>query len=411
MVVRPRPRRPESLPAAEMPILPSLLAAAQAATTLPPIIPGLERRAALAAMFQKLRNGGPLHILQIGDSHTSADAISNGLRVPLQARHGNGGRGALAPGRPYDNYVTWNVTAAQSAGWRVTSWNAPGDAPLGLSGFTQTARGPGETIGLVADNEEQAFDRLTVCAATGPGAGTITLRLGEMEEQWPLEAGRPGAACGSLDSNIPVSSASVTTADSRPVSLTSVAVFRRRGGATVSNLGQIGAQLSNFAASSDAVLRAELAAWRPDLILLAFGTNEGFDPRFTMAGYADRLRAQVARLRRFAGPETAIVLVGPPDAATRRDALPGPDCGGGWHTPPRLAEVRDAQRALAAELHLAYWDWEYAMGGRCSAQAWHAAGLMRDDHVHFNRAGGDLIGRMIFNDIFEVPDIRPDPAR
>jgi lysophospholipase L1-like esterase len=227
-------------------------------------------------------------------------------------------------------------------------------------------------------------------------------------QTWSLDARRGGAACRSVESDAPVGSAAVTTLDERPVSLTSIAVFRRGGGVTVSNLGQIGAQLSNFAHSSDAVLRAELAAWRPDLILLAFGTNEGFDPRFTMAGYAHRLRAQVARLRRFAGPETAIVLVGPPDAATRSAALPGPECDEGWHTPALLAEVRDAQRALAAELHLAFWDWERAMGGRCSALAWHRAGLMRDDHVHFNRDGGDLIGRMIFNDIFDVPDIRPE---
>ena len=408
MRVRPRPQRPEPLPPAEMPFLSSLLAAAQATATLPPVIPGLERRSALAGVFQKLRNGGPLHILQLGDSHTSADAIANGLRVPLQARYGNGGRGALAPGRPYQNYVTWNVTASQSAGWAVTSWNAPGAVPLGLSGFTQTARGAGETIGLTADAPEHQFDRLTICAATGPGAGSLTLRLGETIQTWSLEARRPGAACRSVESGAPAASASVTTLDERPVSLTSIAVFRRAGGVTVSNLGQIGAQLSNFAHGDDAVLRAELAAWRPDLILLAFGTNEGFDPRFSMAGYARRLRAQVARLRRLAGPEAAIVLVGPPDAATRSPELPGPDCGDGWHTPPLLLEVRDAQRALAAELHLAFWDWDYAMGGRCSARTWHSAGLMRDDHVHFNRDGGDLIGRMMFNDIFEVPDLRPE---
>ena len=407
MRVRPRPNRAEPLPTAEMSVLPSLLAAAQAAAALPPVRPGLERREALAAVHRKLRGGARVNILQLGDSHTSADAISNGLRVPLQARYGDGGRGSLAPGRPYQNYVTWQVTASQSAGWRVSSWNAPGAAPLGLSGFTQTAQGAGETIGLAADTPDHAFDRLTVCAATGPGAGGLTLRLGEVVQSWSLEAPRRGAACRTVESLTPAASALVTTLDERPVSLTSIAVFRG-GGVTVSNLGQIGAQLSNFARSSDAVLRAELAAWHPDLILLAFGTNEGFDPRFTLAGYAQRLRAQVARLRRLAGPETAIVLVGPPDAATRSGELPGPDCGDGWHTPRLLVEVRDAQRALAAELKLAFWDWDHAMGGRCSARTWHQAGLMRDDHVHFNRDGGDLVGRMIFNDLFDGPDRRPD---
>jgi lysophospholipase L1-like esterase len=383
----------------------SLIAgAAQAAIALPPAMPALERGEALAPVHAKLRAGRPVHILQLGDSHTSADAISNGLRVPLQARCGHGGRGVLAPGRPYDNYVTWQVTAAQSAGWSVTSWNAPGDLPLGLSGFTQTARATGETVGLTADAPEQAFDRLTVCAVTGPGAGALTLRLGDVVQSWSLEAPRRGAACRSVESGAPAASASVTTLDERPVSLTSIAAFRKGGGVTVSNLGQIGAQLANFAASDEAVLRAELAAWRPDLILLAFGTNEGFDPGFSIAGYDAGLRRQLARLRRLAGPGLPIVLIGPPDAASRSAELSGADCGDGWFTPALLLQVRERQRALAASLRLAFWDWERAMGGRCAARTWHAAGLMRDDHVHFNRDGGDRIGRMLFTDLFEAPD-------
>jgi lysophospholipase L1-like esterase len=204
-----------------------------------------------------------------------------------------------------------------------------------------------------------------------------------------------------VESRTPVDSASVTTLDERPVSLTSLALFRRGRGVTVSNLGQIGAQLAHFARSSDLVLRAELAAWRPDLILLAFGTNEGFAPNFVPTDYAEGLRAQVMRLRRLAGPEVPIVLVGPPATATRNAPLPGPDCGGGWHTPAFLLQVRERQRRIARELQLAFWDWERAMGGRCAVNAWHAAGLMRDDHVHFNRDGGDWIGRLLFADLFD----------
>lgn len=387
-----------------MPLLPSLLAAAQAAASLPPVVPGLERREALAPVLAKLREGKAVHILQIGDSHTSADAISNGLRVPLQARYGHGGRGVLAAGRPYQNYVTWQVTASQSEGWQASSWNAPGGVPLGLSGFTQTARGAGERIGLVADAPEQAFDRLTVCAVTGPGAGTLTLRLGDTVQTWPLEAPAPGAACRSVESATPATAAEIETLDARPVSIVSLAAFRRDAGVTVSNVGQIGAQLANFAGSSDAVLRAELDAYRPDLILLAFGTNEGFDPRLTIGEYRPVLRAQVARLRRLAGPGVPILLVGPPATASRNAALSGGACGEGWHTPALLIQVRDAQRDLARASGLAYWDWEQAMGGRCSVTAWHRAGLMRDDHIHFNRDGGDRIGRMLFTDLFDLPE-------
>jgi hypothetical protein len=51
------------------------------------------------------------------------------------------------------------------------------------------------------------------------------------------------------------------------------------------------------------------------------------------------------------------------------------------------------------------------MGGRCAARAWHAAGLMRDDHIHFNRDGGDRIGRMLLADLLAGFELAAVAAR
>jgi lysophospholipase L1-like esterase len=378
------------------------------ATTPPPAVPAMHDGAALAPFHARLRAPGskPLHILQIGDSHTSADAISNGMRAPLQALLGIGGRGVVAAGRPYQNYVTWNVTASQSGGWTANSWtnSTAASPPLGLSGFSQTARAAGETVGLAADAPEHEFDRLVLCAIAQPGGGTIVVRIGEEERRWSLDAPRRLAACHSVDSAMPVASASVTTEDAGVVTITSMASFRRGGGAIHSNLGVIGAQLVHFGRSDERVLRAELDAYRPDLIVIAFGTNEGFDRRVSPGDYEAGLRAQIARIRRLAGARVPILLVGAPDAGTRDPAASGGACGEGWYTPAGLGEIRHRQRIVARAMGLAFWDWEAAMGGRCATLAWHRAGLMRDDHIHFTRDGGDRIGRMLFADL-----MRADP--
>jgi lysophospholipase L1-like esterase len=379
-------------------------AAAMQSPVIPaPSAPAMHDEEALAPFHARLRapGGGAIHILQIGDSHTSADAISNGIRAPLQARFGNGGRGVVAPGRPYQNYVTWNVTASQSGGWTANSWNnsTPDSPPLGLSGFSQTARAAGETIGLAADAPEHEFDRLVLCAVAQPGGGTIVVRIGGEERRWSLDAPRRLAACHSVDSASPVASASLATEDGGVVTITSLATFRRDGGAILSNLGVIGAQLANFGRSDERVLRAELDAYRPALIILAFGTNEGFDRRVSPRDYEAGLRAQIARIRRLAGARVPILIVGAPDAATRDSTAAGGDCGEGYYTPALLGEIRRRQRAVARALGLAFWDWEAAMGGRCASRIWHRAGLMRDDHIHFTRDGGDRIGRMLFDDL------------
>ncbi|HYI49399.1 MAG TPA: GDSL-type esterase/lipase family protein [Allosphingosinicella sp.] len=360
----------------------------------------------LAPFLARLRasrreSGQPVHIIQIGDSHTAGDNITNGWRSRLQTRHGAGGRGALAAGRPYAGYLTWGVTARQTSGWSVSaifgSRYREGGPALGISGFTQTASAPGQTIGVSADSPDQYFDRVVLCAVAQPGGGTIQLRMGEEERRWSLNAPRRLPACHAVDSAAPVSSVSVTTEDDGPVSITSIGTFRRRGGVILSNLGVVGAQLTHFGRTDDAVVRAELAAYRPDLIVLAFGTNEGFSASGGGDAYEAVLRAQIARIRRLAGAGVPILLLGPPDAATRQAAIADPsrDCGDGWFEPRGLSLVRERQLRVARQMRVAFWNWAAAMGGRCAAHQWRLTEQMRGDHVHFSRSGGDRIGGMI----------------
>jgi lysophospholipase L1-like esterase len=366
----------------------------------------------LAPFLAKLRAGGSVHILQIGDSHTAGDMVTNGWRTRLQARYGHGGRGVLAAGRPYAGYLTWGVTASQSGGWTANSGAAAGGPPIGISGFTQTAEAPGETLGVAAGGEDQLFDRIIVCAIARPGGGTILLRMGAAEQSWRLEAPAPAPECRTMDSAAPVASASIATADAGMVSITSFATFRRGGGAILSNVGAVGAQLTHFARAGDDVVRAELAAYRPDLIVLAFGTNEGFSPSLTADAYEAELRGQIARLRRLGGRDLPILLLGPPDAARPPAAAgPGDACGDGWSVPHGLDMVRAVQRRVARETHAAFWDWAAAMGGRCASSSWTLSGRMRGDHVHFTRGGGDLIGAMIDADIARAAESLPSPDR
>src|SRR3954469_23244930 len=162
----------------------------------------------LEPFFARLRasrpgDGAPVHIIQIGDSHSAGDMVTSAWRTRLQARYGAGGRGVLAAGRPYQGYLTWGVTAAQSAGWSVNATFGAhyqeGGAPLGISGFTQTAHAAGEMLGVTADAPEQNFDRVVVCAITQPGGGTVRLSMGGSEGIWSLDAPRRAPECRAME--------------------------------------------------------------------------------------------------------------------------------------------------------------------------------------------------------------------
>lgn len=363
---------------------------------------------AIAPFLARLRaarpNAGmPVHIIQIGDSHSAGDNITQGWRSRLQAAHGYGGRGVLAAGRPYDGYLTWGVTASQTSGWRVNATFGrsyqDGGAPLGIAGFTQTVSAAGETVGITADSPDQNFDRVILCAIAQPGGGTFILRMGGEEHRWSLDAPTRQPACRAVDSQYPVGSASVTTEDAGVVSITSFGTFRKRGGVVLSNLGVVGSQLTHLGRTSDAVLRAEFAAYRPDLIVLAYGTNEGFSPSGSGDAFEAVIRGQVQRIRRLA-PNVPIMLLGAPDAGSRNANLSGGvSCGDGWVEPRLLSVVRASQIRVARELHLAFWNWAAAMGGRCASFQWVLTGQMRGDHVHFTRTGGDRIGGLLDADV------------
>ncbi|HYG29949.1 MAG TPA: GDSL-type esterase/lipase family protein [Allosphingosinicella sp.] len=347
--------------------------------------------------------GETFHILQLGDSHTAGDIITQPLRRLLQLRFGAAGRGVLAPGRPYAGYLTYGVTADQSGVWTVSASFGPafpGSRPVGLSGYTLTSASAGAAIGLTSDDEANRFDRFVVCALREPGAGTLRLRVGDREEGWPLASPRRDAACRTVDSDVPAETASLVVSDDRAVSITSLATFRRAGGIVVSNLGVSGSQLAHLSREHEAVVRAEFDAYRPDLIVLAFGTNEAFSPRFDADSYERELRRGIARIRRLAGAELPILLVAPPGAATRDLALAGNGglplrtCGPRLYAPTALDRVRERQRLVADELGLGFLDARAAMGGPCAAPAWAARGWMRADLVHFTRAGGEQLGWM-----------------
>jgi len=417
----------------------TLLQAAGQSVASPPCVGGLCDAQRLAPVFAKLAASkatrSSVRIIQIGDSHTAGDQITGSWRTLLQTRFGSAGRGVLPPGRPYAGYLTRGITASQSAGWVVngifgSAYRGPGAPPLGLSGYTLTSATPGASIGLTADTIASWFDHVTVCALTRPGGGTLRLSAGSSAVDWSLDAPSTVPACRTITAAQPTDTAAVTLA-SGDATITSWSTERPgMGGIILSNLGTVGAQLEHVARTDDRVVAAELASYRPDLIVVAFGTNEAFRPGFVAATYETILTDALARLRRLA-PGVPLLILGAPDSATRLPGLqaqggmssaacvtPSPppaapaaspvlvqplpaDPGSGWRPTVALAVVQATQRRVAHASGAAFWDWSGRMGGRCTAHGWTVATppLMRGDHVHFTTSGGARIAGLLEADL------------
>jgi lysophospholipase L1-like esterase len=371
---------------------------------------GLCQPEALTGVFEALAateagtQDRPVHILQIGDSHTAGDRITGKLRVDLQQRFGRAGRGVMPPGVPWDGYAPYQVTVAQR-GWLMETAPLQSGAP---SGFQRMGLAGVRAVGL--RDAVMGFDLepgagatgVGVCGRSGLDGRGVVVEAGGVGREMDLGDG-VAEVCRTLTFAGPMSSVRLRAAGEGAV-IDTVRLVGEERGVTVSNLGRVGASLRDLAARDEAIVAAELNAARPDLIVIAFGTNDGFDDGLDAGAYETLLRGQIARMRRLT-PGASLMLLGAPDAQ-RSGTTNGCGADGLRAPPPNMAVVRDVQRRVAADLGVAFWDWHGRMGGDCSADrlALGAEPLMRGDRVHFTSAGADWIGGILTGDLMAAYD-------
>ena len=233
----------------------------------------------------------------------------------------------------------------------------------------------------------QVFGRLALTEAGGPAPAVRIHQLGDSH----TAGGRITAAVrarlqGRFGFAVATDAPSPTQAEPRP-------------GVLLSEYGQVGATLRDLQAWREAGAPAGLTPWAADLVILAFGTNEGFEDGLDGAAYEATLRDEISRLRALT-PGASILILGAPDAL--RSGAAGGCSADGLRAPPRsLAVVRDVQRRVAADMGVAFWDWHGRMGGDCAADrlALRVEPYMRGDRVHFTGAGADWIGGLMAADL------------
>jgi len=375
---------------------------------------GICQSGSLAPLFEALlatearQRVEPVRILQLGDSHTAGDRITGKLRVVLQQRFGVGGRGGLPAGAPHDGYAPFQVQM-ESRGWTV------GRAPLRAAVDGRAAAfGPGAVRALAVPGAELTLrlepgaeaGRVGVCGWPRGGGAGLSMDVGD-GEPWPVDlngSDDDGPACFRMDLERPASVVTFRGVGSGVV-LDSVWTERLGRGVVVSSFGLTGATLADLAARDETTMGMVVGFLPPSLIVLAYGTNEGFDPALDPVAYERLLRAQVERTRSLAPFDAAILILGAPDAL-RSGVEGGCSADGQRAPPPSLELVRDVQRRVAADMGVAFWDWHGRMGGDCSADrlALMADPYVRGDRVHFTGAGADWIGGVLADDLLAAYD-------
>jgi lysophospholipase L1-like esterase len=161
-----------------------------------------------------------------------------------------------------------------------------------------------------------------------------------------------------------------------------VSMERDGGGALVDALGVRGETACSWLDWEPAMAAQGLAVLDPDLVVLAYGTNEANDSRWAPETYRRDLDAMLGRLRAVLPAEVPCILVGPSDRAVELSQ-------GRYAVWDRTTPVASVQREVAPVWGCAFWDWQAATGGPGSMVAWrlHDPPLAASDLLHFTPAG------------------------
>ena len=342
-----------------------------------------------------------VRILQFGDSHTASDFGTSQARRALQARFGDGGRGFVALGKPWTRfpYLQDGIRSGatpefhpEKGGGKGATKSSPGNGCYGLLGIA--VQSDGDSVGAAWTETTLQTSRIELAYFEQPGGGSFDVFIDNAKVvRLGTSAAHAQSAWRSFDVADAPHKVEVRSVGDGTVRVFGMTLDRATAGVELDALGIGGAQIYAPLSWDEAHMAEQLKHRAPDLIVVAYGTNESMNDT-PAAAYERKLVDLLGRMSR-AVPGASCLLLGPQDRASKQK-------DGTWLSAPKVQEIVESQRRVAQAAGCAFYSQLDAMGGPGSMARWadeHPARGGRD-HVHLTRDGyaslaDSLVGDML----------------
>lgn len=340
--------------------------------------------------YGALLKGGTTRVVHYGDSPTTADLITADARAMLQKQFGDAGSGFVLIARPWAWYGHRGVEMDASK-WKI---DVAGNTDLkdGLHGLGAASfRG---SAGAVANwkLKDTGHRSVEISYLAQPDGGAFEVEA-DGQQIGEADTAAEERAPGFATFEFPAGSKSFTLRVTRGSVRLYGADFRKPGpGVEYSSVGINGANITLLSrAMNGPHWSAELQHYNPDLVVVAFGTNESGFASFVDSTWGKELKAAVRRIQ-AALPGVSILLMSPMDRGERNAA-------GDIETLATLPRLVDIEKGVAMETGVAFFNTYQAMGGEGTMGRWYNAQprLVGADFIHPMPGGAKIVGELLYN--------------
>jgi len=327
----------------------------------------------------------PVRIGFYGDSFIEGDILTASLRDTLQQIFGGHGPGLVPINSEVSRFRT--TIGAEAENW--TNYTIVGKyetEPLfGPAGFSSIPK-PGNMVTYRPGKNQYQLDPVSLLYA-GPNAVQLKLTVNDtIETELTLQ---PEPVMG----NVALTRQGTRSLRLEVISADSVHLFgisaERGNGVFVDNLAMRGNSGLGLSRIHHAVIRKANAIRPYRLIVLQYGLNVVTENDSTTYSWYVAGMTRVVEQIRSALPDCSIMIVSVSDRAGNKN--------GTYQTLPGILAMRQAQRKVARNTGIAFWDLFQAMGGENSINKFveHQPPLAGKDYTHLNFRGGKIVARKL----------------
>ncbi len=336
-------------------------------------------RAALAQAGSR-----PVRIAFFGDSFIEGDILTSDLREMLQAQYGGKGVGWIDISCVSERF---RLTAKTNcSGWEshhANDRNGHQGSLQGLNGGYFIAKGKASFNVTTSKGHAAIADRATILYV--PGGLSFKGRVNGAETQPAINDG--GAMAAAVFQSANIGKFAFDAAGSGRVF--GVALDGNTG-ICLDNYSMRGSNGWYTANTADDILSA-YARLRPyDLFIFEYGLNIANKKQTDYSLYTSKFKKVIRKIKAHF-PNASILILGSGDRDERSTD--------GLVTMRGVKELIAAQRQMAADEGVAFWNLFIAMGGEGSIGRMQKNGQANLDFTHINAAGGKVVAKSLFKSL------------